>query len=138
MTRRSVVVVSLALTLAGCSKTTFDSNIASGDSTVLATTTTLPKGTAAQLLPVMLDAVKGLSVKVAANKGDNETALLIEQIWTAIRPEIQATHKGLVPDFEFIVRRCRAATDRHRPADADRAYRNMVSLVDAIMGPTAS
>lgn len=124
--------------LGACTKTTFDSSIANNDTTAVATTTTLPTGTVAELLPVMLDALKGLSEKVAANKGDNETASLIEQIWAAIRPEITATHKELVPDFEFIVRRTRQATDRHRPADADRAYRNLVSLVDDILGPNTN
>ena len=122
----------------GCSTTTFDNTIANNDTTVASTTTLLPTGTVSELLPVMLVAVKGLSEKVAANKGDNETASLIEHIWTAIQPEVAATHKALVPDFEFIVRRCRQATDRHRPADADRAYRNLVSLVDNILGPAAA
>jgi hypothetical protein len=128
---RILALAAGSLLFVGCSTTTFDSNIAAGNTTAVATTTTLPAGSVAELLPVMLQAVKGLSAKVAANKGDNETAALIEQLWAAMQPEITATHKNLVPDFEFIVRRCRQATDRHRPADADRAYRNLQTIVDS-------
>jgi hypothetical protein len=128
---RRLLGVALAGTLLGaCSKTTFDNTIAAGDNKPSATTTTLPSGPVSELLPVMLEAVKGLSEKVSANKGDNETASLIEHLWVAMTPEMTATHKDLLPSFEFIVRRCRQATDRHRPADADRAYRNLQTIVD--------
>jgi hypothetical protein len=130
VTRRILAVAVVGMLLGGCSKTTFDNSIAAGDTTPAATTTTLPGGPVSELLPVMLQTVKGLSEKVAANKGDNEAASLIEQLWTAMTAEMTATHKGLVPSFEFIVRRCRQATDRHRPADADRAYRNLQTIVD--------
>jgi hypothetical protein len=32
------------------------------------------------------------------------------------------------------VRRCRQGSDRHRPADADRAYKNILELQTAILG----
>ena len=121
----------VTLTLSGCS-TSFDASIANTTTTV-AVTTTLPTGTVADLLPVMLAEVKGLSEKVAANSGDDASATLIEQLWTAIEPEIAADHADLVPSFEFVVRRCRAAADRSRPADADRAYRNLQSLADGLL-----
>jgi hypothetical protein len=130
VTRRILAIALTGVLLVACSKTTFDNGIASGDTKPVATTTTLPAGSVDELLPVMLEAVKGLSEKVAANKGDNETASLIEHLWTAMTAEMTATHKALVPSFEFIVRRCRQATDRHRPADADRAYRNLQTIVD--------
>ena len=130
MTRRILVVAVAGLLMGACTKTTFDNSIAAGDTTPVATTTALPSGPVSELLPVMLRAVKGLSEKVSANKGDNETASLIEQLWVAMTPEMTAKHKALVPSFEFIVRRCRQATDRHRPADADRAYRNLQTIVD--------
>jgi len=137
MTRRTSLAVAGAtvvlLAVSGCSGTTFDASLESTSSTV-AVTTTLPTGTVAVLLPRMLAEVKALSEKVAANQGDDQSATYIEQLWAAMQPEIQATHKELVPDFEFIVRRCRQAADRSRPADADRAYRNLQSLADDLLG----
>jgi hypothetical protein len=118
------------LASSGCAST-FDASIANSTTTV-AVTTTLPTGPVAELLPVMLAEVKGLSEKVAANAGDDASATLIEQLWTAMQPEITADHKDLVPSFEFIVRRCRAAADRRRPADADRAYRNLQTIADTL------
>jgi hypothetical protein len=130
VTHRILALAVVAGLLGACSKTTFDNSIAAGDTTPVVTTTTLPTGPIGELLPVMLQTVKGLSEKVAANKGDNDAASLIEHLWTAMTAEMTATHKDLVPSFEFIVRRCRQATDRHRPADADRAYRNLQTIID--------
>jgi hypothetical protein len=121
------------LALTACTPTTYDSSLAT---TVApeATTTTLPVGTAAELLPRMLLEVQGLSEKVAAKQGEQESATRIEQYWAAVQPEIERDHAALVPDFEFVVRRCRAAADRHRPADADRAAKNLAELVTAVLG----
>lgn len=120
-----------ALIASGCS-TSFDASIANTTTTV-AVTTTLPTGTVAELLPRMLAEVEALSEKVAANSGDDASATLIEQLWVAMEPEITAEYEDLVPAFEFVVRRCRAAADRTRPADADRAYRNLQSLSDGVL-----
>jgi hypothetical protein len=119
--------------LAACGPTTYDAS----DSTepdVVATTTTLPTGTAAELLPVMLAEVQGLPQKVMDASGDGAAATRIEQLWAAMKPEIEAAKPGLVADFEFVVRRCRAAADRNRPADADRASKNLDSLIQAYLG----
>ncbi len=119
------------LAVSGCS-TSFDSSIANSTTSV-AVTTTLPTGSVDDLLPLMLAEVKALSEKVAANTGDDASATLIEQLWAAMQPEIAADHEDLVPSFEFIVRRSRAAADRRRPADADRAYRNLQTIADQLL-----
>jgi len=126
-------VVLAALVVPACSATTFDADIANSTTTV-AVTTTVPTGSVEELLPVMLAEVKALSEKVAANQGDDVSATYIEQLWAAMQPEIQAEHKDLVPSFEFVVRRCRVAADRTRPADADRAYRNLQTIADSLLG----
>jgi len=97
------------------------------------TTTTLPSGTAAELLPMMLAEVQGLPLKVMNAKGDGSAATRIEQLWAAVQPEIEANRPELVEDFEFVVRRSRDAADRNRPADADRAFKNLTSLVQAYL-----
>jgi len=131
--KRHAVVALCALTIASaCSPTTYDSSaetVPSAD----ATTTTLPTGTAAELLPLMLAEVQGLPLKVMNAKGDGTAATRIEQLWAAIQPEIEANRPELVSDFEFVVRRSRDAADRNRPADADRAFKNLTSLVEAYL-----
>lgn len=135
--RRCVVAVSVLVALAACSPTTYDSS-AETVPPVAATTSTLPSGTAAELLPLLLAEVQGLPLKVMNAKGDGAAATRIEQLWAAVQPEIEANRPELVPDFEFVVRRSRDAADRNRPADADRAFKNLTSLVEAYLGPTES
>jgi hypothetical protein len=125
-------LVPVAVALVGaCSPTTYDESLATQPAA--ATTSTLPTGTAAELLPPMLDEVAGLSAKVSAGEGAGAAASRIEQYWAAIEGEVTATHPEMVEDFEFVVSRCRSAADFDRPADADRAYRNLESLVDAYL-----
>ncbi len=121
------------LVLTACNPTTYDSS-AETVPPAAATTTTLPSGTAAELLPLMLAEVQGLPLKVMNAKGDGTAATRIEQLWAAVQPEIEANRPELVEDFEFVVRRSRAAADRNRPADADRAFKNLTSLVQAYLG----
>ena len=132
MRRAAVAVLALAV-LTACSPTTYDSS-ADTVPAAGATTSTLPSGTAAELLPLMLAEVQGLPLKVMNAKGDGDAATRIEQLWAAIQPEIEANRPELVSDFEFVVRRTRDAADRNRPADADRAFKNLTSLVEAYLG----
>lgn len=127
------VAVTAATLLSACGPTTYDATDAT-EPDVVVTTTTLPTGTAAELLPLMLAEVQGLPQKVMDASGDGAAATRIEQLWAAIQPEIEAARPELVPDFEFVVRRCRAAADRNRPADADRASKNLDSLIQAYLG----
>lgn len=131
--RTPLALVGAAILSVGASActTTYDASIANSTTTVAATTT-LPSGTVAELLPLMLAEVKGLSEKVVANDGDTRSAALIAQYWDAMRDEVTTSYPELVPAFEFVVRRCQAAADRNRPADADRAYRNLQTISDSL------
>ena len=119
--------------LAACSPTTYDST-ADTKPEHTATTTTLPSGSAADLLAEMLAEVQRLPQRVMNADGDGAAATRIEQLWAAVQPEVAAQRPDLVSDFEFVVRRCRAAADRNRPADADRAFKNLDTLVRAYLG----
>jgi hypothetical protein len=122
----------LAFGLAACSPTTYDAT-ATTIPVAQEVTTTLPTGTAAELLPLMLAEVESLALRVMNADGDGAAANRIEQLWAAVQPEIQANDPDLIPDFEFVVRRCRQAADRNRPADADRAAKNLSALVAAYL-----
>lgn len=120
------------VSLVACSPTTYDST-ADTKPQQAATTTTLPTGSAADLLPELLSEVQGLPQRVMNADGDGAAATRIEQLWTAVQPEVAANRPDLVSGFEFVVRRCRAAADRNRPADADRAFKNLDTLVHAYL-----
>lgn len=82
----------------------------------------------------MLTEVADLARRVAEGDGDGDAAARIEQMWAAISVAVAAERPELVEDFDFVVRRCRDAADRDRPADADRAFKNLQALVAAYLG----
>jgi hypothetical protein len=123
----------VALTLlTACSPTTYDS--AAATTQAPATTATVPTGSFEELLPQMQAEVRGLAEKVASGRGDLDAAARIEEYWAAIRADVQARWPALVEDFEFVVRLCRDAAERNRPANADRASKNLDILVTTILG----
>ncbi|MDO8392552.1 MAG: hypothetical protein Q7V57_18925 [Actinomycetota bacterium] len=128
---RSLAALSL-VALTACSPTTYDA--AAGTTDPPATTSTLPVGTVEELLPLMQQEIEALPALVVSGDGDGASASRIEEYWAAIKPQIEDESPDLVEDFEFIVRLCRTAADRNRPANADRAARNMKTLVDAMLG----
>ncbi|MEI8241022.1 MAG: hypothetical protein WCI22_16540, partial [Actinomycetota bacterium] len=113
-------------------KTTYDASLIA--TTTIAPTTTLPTGTVHELLPNMVQTVGSLSATVAVGQGEQEAATMVERYWSAMQTEMQANYPQYVDSFAFIVRRCRQAADRHRPADADRAFKNILELQTAIIG----
>ena len=81
------------------------------------------------------------SGRLLISKGAPEVIIGLCDRWidgggVAPMAEVQRQWPEDLDAFEFIVRRCRQGADRHRPADADRAYRNLVELRDAILGGT--
>ena len=133
MNRRfALAALAVLPAFAACSATTYDE--AAGTTDPPATTSTLPVGTVQDLLPLMQQEVEALPALVVSGNGDGASADRIEEYWAAIKPDIEAEWPDLVEDFEFVVRLCRGAADRRRPANADRASRNMATLVDAVLG----
>lgn len=140
MSRRRILAVTSVLLVAGLASscTAKRPETATTVSEAPTTTFTIPEGGAKVVLPLMLEEVAGLSAKVSANDGDGAAATRIEQLWASISDEVEATHPELVEDFLFVLSRCRLAADRNRPADADRAYKNMQTLVDSYMADQGS
>ena len=117
---------------AGCSPTTYNESVTTAGDTV-ASTTSLVSTDPAEVLPLMLNEVADLARRVVDRDGDGDAATRIEEMWAAIQPTVQIERPELVGDFDFVVRRCRAAADRNRPADADRAFKNLQSLVESYL-----
>ncbi len=128
----ALIALTLLTLLTACSPTTYDSAAATTQAS--ATTATVPTGSFEELLPRMQVEVHGLAEKVATGQGDLDAAARIEEYWAVIQPDVQAGWPALVEDFQFIVRLCRDAAERNRPANADRASKNLDTLVTAILG----
>lgn len=124
-----------AVTLvAGCA-TTYDETIASEQSVAAepTTSTTLPTGSAADLLPLLVAEASGLS-DLMMNDGDaTAAAQRIAQYWAAVKTEVNAARPDLLSDFSANVGRCATAVQFHRAADADKAAKNLAALVESFL-----
>ena len=76
-----------------------------------------------------------LSAQVAED-GDAEIATLakIVGMWAAAEAQVRATHPELVSSIQTTVEMARSAVERKRPADADKAFSLLTSLVDSYTG----
>lgn len=131
MTPRRTVAVTLALATAvtapACA-TTYDESEA--PTVPVVTTTTLPSGPPAELLGRLVAEAAPLGTMIDEHRsGTRPTLAHIEVLWQVVRPDVERTHPQLVEDLDANVARCRAAVERNRPADADKAYRNLRALV---------
>ena len=132
MRTRTLLIAAVLAVSAGCTPTTYDAADATAKPTT-PTSSTLPSDDPDTLLPIMLSEVADLSRRVTENDGDGAAATRIEVMWATIREPVRVARPELVSGFDFVVRRCRAAADRNRPADADRAFKNLEALVDAYL-----
>lgn len=125
------LVLGLTLAATGCAKTTIDTSVTSTPS--VETTTTLPAGTAAELLPRLITQVAKLSDAIGQNDNKGEQMKLINNLWTVARPEIAAQDGVVVLTFDAAIELCRQGEQFNRPADADRCLRNLTSLAGSYL-----
>jgi hypothetical protein len=116
--------------LAGCA-TTYDSTLVQDTSP--ATTTTLPSGRAADLLPRLEDEAIGLSAVMIDGGDDEAVSEQIESLWTAARPEVTSSRPDLVDGFDQNVALVAKAVRFKRAADADKAANNLSMLIAAYL-----
>jgi len=129
--RRSLGFFLLAVSTASCAATTYDTSITT--QTAAPTTTVLPTGTAAELLPKIVAEAAGLS-KLIADGGDKIAAVeRMEALWAAARDEVTRNDRELATEIGAEVAKGRAAATFNRPGAADKVYRNLTALVTAYL-----
>jgi hypothetical protein len=128
----------LALTFLGapvvataCASTTYDTSIPS-DPTA-APSTTLPVGSAAELLPELLTTSATLSRAITDKGPKTAIAERVQDLWNASQQEVAASRPELLGDFQANVQRSLDAAKFNRAADADKAYKNFQALVDSYL-----
>lgn len=121
----------LAVTLIGCAETTIDPNVTTEPAA--ATTTTLPSGTPAELLPRLVIETGKLSDTIGIGEGEQEQMQTIDNLWNAVRPAVAETDGVLVLTFDATMELCRLGERLNRPADADKCFRNLSSLVESFL-----
>jgi hypothetical protein len=127
--RRGVAAALLVPLLAGCGSTTYDATLATSAIPTSSTTTTLPVGSAADILPEMLTQAQSLSTVILARGDDGAVLAEIDDDWQVVRPEIESARPELIPDFEGVLRVLGTASKFNRAADADKAAKNLKALV---------
>jgi hypothetical protein len=121
--------------LVGCPQTTVDPSVTTQSPADTTTTTVfVASGTTAELLAALLARSQHLSDLIVDDDGQEEALARIEQIWAAVSDDIEATRPELVPGFETAIDLLRTGVERRRPADADKAYNNLRTLVAAYTG----
>jgi len=97
------------------------------------TSSSLPAGSATELLPRLLLEAEGLSSLMMADKDAEDSAQRIQELWDAVKTEVNEQRPDLVPDFSLNVGRCAHAVEFSRAADADKAAKNLGVLVAAYL-----
>lgn len=129
-TSRRVLVAIALVGLSSCA-TTYDATLVQDTSP--ATTTTMPSGAAADLLPRLESEALGLSSVMIAGGDDEAVSEQIESLWSASRVEVSSTRPDLVDAFDQSVALVAKAVRFKRAADADKAAANLSTLVDAFL-----
>ena len=128
---RPLAFILLATLTVSCAATTYDSSISTG--TLAPTTTVLPKGSAAQLLPQLVTESAGLSALIA--DGGDKTAAVerMEALWAAVRSEVNGKDRDIGTEIEAEIAKGRHAARFNVPAAADKVYRGLRDLVQAYL-----
>jgi hypothetical protein len=129
--RRSLAFLLIALSTASCAATTYDTSITT--QTAAPTTTVLPTGTPAELLPMMVTEAAGLSTLIADGGDKIASVERIEALWAAVRDEVTRNDRDIANEIEAEVAKGRAAATFNRPGAADKVYRNLNALVTAYL-----
>ena len=127
---KQLTLIALTITTVSCA-TTYDSSIHVG--TVAPTTTVLPTGTAAELLPQLVTEASKLSALI--NGGGDKMAAVerIEALWAAVSADVTVKDREIATEITAEIAKGRTAARLNRPGAADKVYRNLTALVQAYL-----
>ena len=128
---RTLSILILSVSAVSCSPTTYDTSITTAKPAP--TTTVLPTGSAAVLLPQLVTEASTLS-SLIAGQGDKLAAVeRIEALWAAVSAEVTGKDHDLAAEIGAEVVKGRTAAVLNRPAAADKVYRDLTALVKAYL-----
>ncbi len=131
---RSAVLLTSIFSLSSCA-TTIDS---APDTTAPAQSTTstiaTPSGEIVDLLQQLSVVADGLGQSIVDGDTSVWKAKVAEAdaIWVVLEPKIRESGIDVVDSVQSIVRLIHTATERKRPADADKALRFIPLVIDAL------
>ena len=95
------------------------------------TTVYVAGGSTDDLLTSMSTEVAALSEKLVESEGQGEALERIEAQWTLVRPVIERERPELLDSFDAAIAQVQRSVERRRPADADKASKNLTTLIAA-------
>lgn len=127
---RALIVAAAVGLLGGCTGTTYDSS-ATVAPQVAPTTSTMPHGTAADLVQRLADETVTLG-PIIARRGDSDAVIgRINALWASVSAEVGRTRPELLPSFEAEVRLAQRGARLHQIGYATKAGQNMLALAAA-------
>jgi hypothetical protein len=121
------VVAVAAVALSACTATYDESLVVD---TSPATTSTVPTGGAADLLPILATEASNLANVMIEGGDDQAAAEQIASLWAAARDEVVGQRPDLADGFDQSVAMAAKAVQFKRAADADKAAKNITILVE--------
>jgi hypothetical protein len=114
--------------LVACDGVTYDATATTSDR---ATTTTVfvATGSTADLLASIATRIDGLSEQLVEGEGQRDSLARIQAEWAVVRPAIEADKPELLAGFDAVLAQVQRAVERRRPADADKAAKNLTVLI---------
>lgn len=131
---RIAATLACALALSSCSTTIIDSLQTTLPENTTTTTTSAPSGDIESLLTQLSNVTFGLGQAIV----DGDSALYKQRaeaansIWKVLEPQIRAEGIDIVEDVERIIGLIDTATNRKRPADADKASRFLELIRESV------
>jgi hypothetical protein len=132
--RTFAIVGVCTVVLSACSTQIISTDTTLPDSETTTTTLGPPEGDIVELLDQLDELTDNLGQEIV----DGERAIFTakyqraQQILVAVEPQIRATGIDMVNDVEKIVRLIGTATERKRPADADKAKRFLTLIRESL------
>lgn len=117
-----------ALLLTACDAVTYDASATTAPR-VTTTTVFVPTGSTKDLLASIATQVDGLSERLVANEGQRDVLARVQAEWAVVRPAIEAQRPELLAGFDSVLAQVERSVIRRRPADADKAAKNLAVLI---------
>ena len=129
------LAVLAAIMTSACSATTYDTSATTIPADeVVPTTEFVPSGSTGELLDQLGTETTGLGDMLVDNAGQQQALVRVEAIWALARPGVASDRPELLEGFDTVIDLVRRSVERRRPADADKAHKNLLTLIAAYDG----
>jgi hypothetical protein len=131
----ALATAGLALVVAACGQS--EVVPAQATTTTVAVDQAAPTGSPEELLAFVRDRSLELGLRIAEG-GSREALDQIEQAWATAGPGIEDVNGTAYRTVDSMVGLLRVAVERRRPADADKAARNIDAVYERLVGGPAA